>query len=96
MNINLLEYKRLLENKSQMEIENADSNEEIWDNIDDYFLFEGISKYGMEEWDRIMRDSSLWDHSETKIYDDKDVWKLIFKRIEEKDPSNDQEEESIQ
>lgn len=70
--------------------------DETWDNTDDYFLFEGIAKYGMEEWDRIIRDSDLWDHSEIKVYDDKDVWKLIFKRIEERDPQVEKEKECIE
>lgn len=83
---------------SRGRLENEDDNflDEGWDNVDDYNLFDGIARYGMEEWDRIIRDSDLWDHGDTKTYNDKDVWKLIFKRIEEKEPPADQEKECLQ
>jgi len=74
----------------------VDEDEEKWDNIDDYCLFDGISRYGMEEWDRIMKDSELWDRAETKAYEDGDVWKLIFKKIEDKEPPENKELECVQ
>ena len=80
---------------NHIQAEDDNSNDEPWDNIDDYSLFEGISKYGMEEWDRIIRDSEIWDHSEPKTFDDRNVWKLIFKKVENKEPPADQEQEGF-
>jgi len=88
-------YKKLFEEDGKMETE-VDEDEEKWDNIDDYCLFDGISRYGMEEWDRIMKDSELWDRAETKAYEDGDVWKLIFKKIEDKEPPENKELECVQ
>jgi len=88
-------YKKLFEEDGKMETED-DDEEEKWDNIDDYYLFDGISRYGMEEWDRIMKDSELWDRAEPKAYEDGDVWKLIFKKIEDKEPPENKELECVQ
>lgn len=90
-------YKRLFEEDGKgMETEDEGENEDKWDNTDDYYLFDGISRYGMEEWDRIMKDSELWDRNEPKVYEDGDVWKLIFKKIEDKEPPENKELECVQ
>jgi hypothetical protein len=57
-------------------------------------LFEGIAKYGMEDWDKIIRDNELWIRPEDKREFYEEPWRIIFKKIEGKTPALEQEDEA--
>jgi len=66
-------------------------NKNIWTNSDDYFLLEGINKYGLGEWEKIITDIKLWNQIVPTISQPEQVWKTLFMKIEEYEPSPDQE-----
>jgi len=48
----------------------------------------------MEEWDRIIKDKELWIHPEEKRAQVEEPWKVIFRKIEGRDPTPEQEEDA--
>ena len=69
---------------------------EQWTNIDDFYLCEGIYKYGIDEWGRIIKDDELWNRSKPSLLAADQVWKLLFTKIEGHPPDMSQEKESIE
>lgn len=47
----------------------------------------------MEEWDKLLRDNEVWCHLNLKGVSEKDIWRLVFKKIEAKDPIPEQEKD---
>jgi len=74
----------------------AIENDTVWHNSDDFYLLEGINKYGLEEWEKIASDIELWDLSKTKVLNQEQVWKTLFKKIEDQEPPENQEHECYQ
>ncbi len=66
-----------------------------WTFTDDFYLLEGINKYGMEEWDKIIQDVNLWDHYDPKTLQPEQAWKVLYRKIESSEPNLSQETDSI-
>lgn len=66
---------------------------ELWNNVDDYYLFEGICEYGMEEWDRILNEPKLWYRTGENYDPKEEVWRMLFRKIEGKYVVPGQEED---
>jgi len=62
-----------------------------WINVDDYHLFKGISRYGLEEWDRMIKDPEVWSYTDVEKSYNNEFWKPIFRKIEGKDVLEGQE-----
>ncbi len=62
-----------------------------WKNENDYSLLEGISKYGLEEWEKIVEDEQLWKVSDPQIRESVPVWKTLFIKIEGEDTAEEEE-----
>lgn len=77
-----------------MKKRNIEGNEqESWTNVDDYYLFEGICEYGMDEWDRIIQDVKLWQRPDENYDPSEHVWRMLFRKIEGKPIRFGQEED---
>ena len=64
-----------------------------WINVDDFNLFKGISRYGLEEWDRMIKDHEVWSYLDVNKSYNNEFWKAIFRKIEGKDVIEGQETE---
>ncbi len=85
-----LEYEGLLKGDVMQGIENEGNR---WINVDDYNLFKGISRYGLEEWDRMIKDHEVWSYLDLNKSYNNEFWKAIFRKIEGKEVIEGQETE---
>ena len=67
-----------------------------WNSTDDFYLLEGVDKYGLEEWEKIVQDINLWDHSDPKTLDPDQAWQVLYRKIEGCEPDLSQEAECIE
>ncbi len=77
-----------------MEEKNSQSDQgefEKWTHNDDFLLFKGIAKHGLNEWDQLIKDSELWGYLNSHKKNEFDYWKVLFRKIERKDVIHGQE-----
>lgn len=89
-----IEYAQLFGKKTGMAIEKE--NKFTWTYSEDYFLLEGINKYGLQEWTKIITDLKLWNSILSQGTQPEQIWKVLFMKIEECEPSPNQESEGYE
>lgn len=85
-----IEYNDLFKGKTP---QSSTIESDRWTSLDDYQLFKGISRYGLEEWDRLISDNEVWGYLKFPGQEGIKYWKKLFKKIEGKEVPPNQEKE---